>query len=78
MIGDQTTGTIDGLHITAVSHQPPQATYQGRPVRLAIIDDNGPDGTGGTFPRPGGDWDGRLLVPLEKLHHEYRNQVSRS
>lgn len=21
---------------------------------------NGPDGNGGTFPRPGGDWDGRL------------------
>lgn len=41
MIGEQTTGHIDGLHITAVSHQPPQATYQGRPVRLAIVDDNG-------------------------------------
>lgn len=24
---------------------------------------NGPDGNGGTFPRPGGDWDGRLLMP---------------
>mgnify|MGYP003337853327 FL=1 len=22
---------------------------------------NGPDGNGGTFPRPGGDWDGRLI-----------------
>lgn len=24
---------------------------------------NGPDGGGGTFPRPGGDWDGRLILP---------------
>ena len=24
---------------------------------------NGPDGTGGTFPRPGGDWDGTLIYP---------------
>jgi hypothetical protein len=26
---------------------------------------NGPDGTGGTFPSPGGDWDGRLMSPYE-------------
>jgi hypothetical protein len=26
---------------------------------------NGPDGNGGTFPRPGGDWNGRLLTPEE-------------
>ena len=25
----------------------------------------GPDGTGGTYPRPGGDWDGRLIYPSE-------------
>ena len=24
---------------------------------------NGPDGTGGTFPRPGGDWIGTLVYP---------------
>jgi hypothetical protein len=24
---------------------------------------NGPDGRGGTFPTPGGDWDGRLIFP---------------
>lgn len=24
---------------------------------------NGPDGCGDTFPRPGGDWDGRLIYP---------------
>jgi hypothetical protein len=24
---------------------------------------NGPDGCGDTFPRPGGDWDGRLITP---------------
>lgn len=26
---------------------------------------NGPDGCGSTFPRPGGDWDGRLIAPAE-------------
>lgn len=26
---------------------------------------NGPEGSGGTFPRPGGDWDGRLLTAGE-------------
>lgn len=41
MIGDQSTGTLGDLHITAVSHAPPQASYQGRRVRLAIVDDNG-------------------------------------
>lgn len=24
---------------------------------------NGPTGNGGTYPRPGGNWDGRLLPP---------------
>ena len=41
MIGEQKTGSIDGLYITAVSHEPPKAIYNGRPVRLAIIDDSG-------------------------------------
>lgn len=41
MIGEQPTGKVDGLYITAVSHEPPKATFNGRPVRLAIIDDNG-------------------------------------
>jgi hypothetical protein len=26
---------------------------------------NGPNGSGSTFPRPGGDWDGRLIYPGE-------------
>lgn len=26
---------------------------------------NGPSGFGGTFPSPGGDWDGRLHVPAQ-------------
>ena len=24
---------------------------------------NGPDGSGGTFPTPGGDWNGKLIPP---------------
>lgn len=28
---------------------------------------NGPGGYGSTFPRPGSEWDGRLLVPLADL-----------
>jgi hypothetical protein len=24
--------------------------------------------TGATFPRPGGDWDGRLILPPQKTH----------
>ena len=41
MIGEQKTGTIDGLYITAVSHEIPRAVFNGRAVRLAIIDDEG-------------------------------------
>lgn len=26
---------------------------------------NGPDGNGGTFPKPGGDWNGRLIPPQQ-------------
>lgn len=25
---------------------------------------NGPDGNGGTFPQPGGDWNGQLVIPV--------------
>lgn len=31
---------------------------------------NGPDGSGGTFPRPGGDWDGELIYPEESTRHD--------
>lgn len=27
---------------------------------------NGPHGSGGTFPRPGGDWNGDLELPEER------------
>lgn len=27
---------------------------------------NGPHGNGGTYPRPGGDWTGKLIYPPEK------------
>jgi hypothetical protein len=29
---------------------------------------NGPNGTGGTFPRVGGDWTGKLIYPKEEKH----------
>lgn len=41
MLGEQPTGAIDGVYIHAVSHQPPTATYQGKPVQLAIITADG-------------------------------------
>lgn len=41
MIGEQKTGAIAGLYITAVSHELPRAIFNGRSVRLAIIDDDG-------------------------------------
>lgn len=42
MLGEQTTGTIDGIRIQAVSHTPPQVTINGQPAQLAII---APDGS---------------------------------
>ena len=41
MLGEQATGTIEGVSIHTVSHEPPQATYQGKPVQLAIITEDG-------------------------------------
>lgn len=32
---------------------------------------NGPGGSGGTFPRPGGDWDGRIIPPISHHACEY-------
>lgn len=40
-IGDQKTVDIDGLYITAVSHEIPKAMFNCSPVRLSINDDNG-------------------------------------
>lgn len=42
---------------------------------------NGPGGNGGTFPRPGGDWDGHVILPegadarneLRRLYSAYVN-----
>lgn len=31
---------------------------------------NGPDGSGGTFPRPGGDWTGELITNMAQLDDE--------
>lgn len=41
MIGDQPTNTISGVVISAVSHEGLRVTYNGRPARLAILDDDG-------------------------------------
>lgn len=41
MIGEQHTGNIDGLHITAVAHEGLRVTFNGKPVQLAIVTDDG-------------------------------------
>jgi len=41
MIGDQNTGNVDGLQITAVSHEGLRATYNGKLVYLAIVSEDG-------------------------------------
>jgi hypothetical protein len=41
MIGDQTTGRLSGVCITAASHTGLLATVNGKPARLAIITDDG-------------------------------------
>jgi hypothetical protein len=41
MIGPQTTGTIDGVVISAVAHEGLTVTVNGRPARLAIVSDDG-------------------------------------
>lgn len=41
MIGDQPTGHIPGVQITAVSHEGLTVMVDGKPARLAIIADDG-------------------------------------
>ena len=41
MIGDQTTDTIPGVRIRAQSHTGLLVTVDGRPARLAIVDEDG-------------------------------------
>lgn len=41
MIGNQPTGAITGVVISAVSHEGLTVTFNGRPARLAILDDDG-------------------------------------
>ena len=41
MIGTQNTGTIDGVIISAVSHEALSVTVNGRPARLAVITEDG-------------------------------------
>ena len=41
MIGNQPTNTIAGVVISAVSHEGLSVTYNGKPARLAILDDDG-------------------------------------
>jgi len=41
MIGDQPTGAITGVIVSAVGHEGLSVTVNGRPGRLAIVDDEG-------------------------------------
>lgn len=41
MIGPQTTGTIQGVVISAVSHEGLTVTVNGKPARLAVILEDG-------------------------------------
>lgn len=41
MIGTQPTGAIQGVHISAVSHEGLTVTVNGVPGRLAIVTDDG-------------------------------------
>lgn len=41
MIGDQPTGTIDSVVISAVAHEGLSITYHGKPARLAVVLDDG-------------------------------------
>lgn len=41
MIGTQPTGAIEGVIISAVSHEGLTVTVNGRRCRLAIVDDDG-------------------------------------
>jgi hypothetical protein len=41
MIGTQPTGAIDGVVISKVAHEGLRVTVDGKPARLAIVDDEG-------------------------------------
>ena len=41
MIGTQPTGAIDGVVISAVSHEGLTVTVNGKPAKLAIVTDDG-------------------------------------
>lgn len=41
MIGTQPTGAIEGVVISAVAHEGLRVTVDGKPARLAIVDDAG-------------------------------------
>lgn len=41
MIGTQPTGTLAGIHITAVAHEGLTVTIDGSPGRLAVLDEAG-------------------------------------
>jgi hypothetical protein len=41
MIGTQPTGAIQGVVVSAVSHEGLSVTINGKPGRLAIVDDEG-------------------------------------
>ena len=41
MIGTQPTGAIEGVVISAVSHEGLSVTVNGKPARLAVIDEDG-------------------------------------
>jgi hypothetical protein len=41
MIGQQAVGTIAGIVVSAVSHEGLSVTINGRPARLAIVEDDG-------------------------------------
>jgi ribose 5-phosphate isomerase RpiB len=41
MIGDQKTGAIEGVVISAVSHEGLSVTVDGRPAKLAVVTDDG-------------------------------------
>ncbi|KAF1051432.1 MAG: hypothetical protein GAK34_01523 [Delftia tsuruhatensis] len=41
MIGTQPTGTIDGVQISAVSHEGLSVSINGKPGRLAVITEDG-------------------------------------
>ncbi|WP_082702706.1 hypothetical protein [Pseudacidovorax intermedius] len=41
MIGDQPEGTVEGVVISAVSHEGLKVTIDGKPASLAIINDQG-------------------------------------